>query len=227
MGGLSAHSPDAAGRNLDERHQVADGAGEGGGVALGPPLPQQYAEFLSGARPFLQQCSAGGGERLDVHPLDAHAVGAVTVEAAVDDRLHQGAEREAVAGAHQVDGVAHERDAHRVPVQDQAGQLVGVKALQPCPKPDVRRGGGLGLHADQVLDRVFGGEPLAAQQHLSLQRGAVERTRGENRRIGHSDSSFFEDVRMLSTVALDTCPSGTCVSVALLIASASSLLPRC
>jgi hypothetical protein len=88
-------------------------------------------------------------------------------------------------------------------------------------------GWGLGLHADQVLDRVFGGEPLTSQQHLSLQRGAVERTRGENRRIGHSDSSFFEDVRMLSTVALDTCPSGTCVSVALLIVSASSPLPRC
>jgi hypothetical protein len=41
----------------------------------------------------------------------------------------------------------------------------------------------LGLHADEVLDRLFGGEPLAAQQHLPLQRGAVER-RGE--RIGTS-----------------------------------------
>ncbi len=60
-----------------------------------------------------------------------------------------------------------------------------------------------------------------------LQRGAVERSRGENRHICHCDSSSFEDGRMLSTVALVTCPSGTCVSVALLIASASSPLPRC
>jgi len=71
------------------------------------------------------------------------------------------------------------------------------------------------------------GEPLASQQHLPLQRGAVERTRGENRHVGHRDQSPFEGVRKLSTVALKICPSGTCVTVALLIASASSPLPRC
>ena len=74
-------------------------------------------------------------------------------------------------------GVANERDAHRSAVQDQAGQLVGVEVLKPRPQADVGRGGGLSLHADEVLDRLFGGEALASQQHLPLQRGAVERTR--------------------------------------------------
>jgi hypothetical protein len=69
---------------------VADGAGEGGGVALGPPLPQDLAELLGGVRPFLEQRAAGGGERLDIHPFDARAVGAIGVEAAVDNRLYQG-----------------------------------------------------------------------------------------------------------------------------------------
>jgi hypothetical protein len=38
MSGLPALSPDAAGRDLDQRHQVADGTGKGGGVAAEPPL---------------------------------------------------------------------------------------------------------------------------------------------------------------------------------------------
>jgi hypothetical protein len=74
---------------------------------------------------------------------------------------------------------------------------------------------------DQVLDRLQGG-----QQHLPPQRGAVERTEGEYRHLGHRDQSSFEDVRTPSRGALDTCTSGTWVSVALLIVSASSPVPR-
>ena len=74
-------------------------------------------------------------------------------------------------------GVAHERDAHRAPVQDQAGQLVGAKVLQPRPQADVGRIGGLGLHADKVLDHIEGGHLPAAQQHLPFEQRAVERAR--------------------------------------------------
>jgi hypothetical protein len=56
-----------------------------------------------------------------------------------------------------VDGVAHQRDAHRVAVDDQPGQLVGMETLQPRPQADVRRVGCLGLHTDKVLDRLDGG----------------------------------------------------------------------
>jgi hypothetical protein len=104
-------------------------------------------------------------------------VSAVGVEAALDYRPHQGAEREAVAGAHQVDGVAHERDSHRAPLQDKAGELVGVESLKPRPQADVGRVGRLGLHADEVLDHLQGGQRLAAQQQLPFEQRAVERSR--------------------------------------------------
>jgi hypothetical protein len=79
---------------------------------------------------------------------------------------------------------------------------------------------------DQVLDRLQGGQLLAAQQHLPPQRGAVERTEGEYRHLGHRDQSSFEDVRTPSRGALDTCTSGTWVGVALFIVSASSPVLR-
>jgi hypothetical protein len=62
---------------------VADGAGEGSGVALGPPLLQEHTELLGGARSFLEQRAAGGDERLDVHRLDVRTVGTVGAQAAV------------------------------------------------------------------------------------------------------------------------------------------------
>ena len=83
-----------------------------------------------------------------------------------------------------------------------------------------------GTMPDQVLDRLQGGRLLAAQQHLLPQRGAVERTGGEYRNIGHRDQSSFEDVRTPSRGASDTCTSRTWVSVALLIALASSRVLR-
>jgi hypothetical protein len=60
-------------------------------------------------------------------------------------------------------GVAHQRDAHRAPVQDQVGQLVVMETGQPCPQADVGRVGGLGLHADKVLNRLDDGQLPAAQ----------------------------------------------------------------
>jgi hypothetical protein len=72
--------------------------------------------------------------------------------------LHQGAQLEAVAGAYQVHGVAHQRDAYRAPLEDQAFQLVGMEVLQARPQADVRRSRGLRLHADQVFDRLDGGQ---------------------------------------------------------------------
>ena len=69
-----------------------------------------------------KQCpDEDGDERLDVHPLDACAVGAISVQAAVEDGLQQGAQGEKVASGDQVYGVAHQRDTHGAPVEDQAG----------------------------------------------------------------------------------------------------------
>jgi hypothetical protein len=78
MSDRSALPPEATGAHLDKRHQVADGAGEGSGVALGPPLLQEHTELLGGARSFLEQRAGGGDERLDVR-----TVGTVGAQAAV------------------------------------------------------------------------------------------------------------------------------------------------
>jgi hypothetical protein len=57
--------------------------------------------------------------------------------------------------------------------RDKAGQLVGTKPIQPCPLADVGRVRHLGLHADEVLDRLEGGQPPAAQRKRPLQQRAV------------------------------------------------------
>jgi hypothetical protein len=78
-----------------------------------------------------------------------------------------------------------------------------------------------------VLDRLFGGQFMAPQQHLPPQRGAVEHARGEQRHGGHRNLSSFENVRTPSTGALGIYTSDTWVNVALVIASASSSMLRC
>ena len=58
--------------------------------------------------------------------------------------------------------------------------------FQARPQPDVGRRG-LRLHADQVLYSIEGGQLSATQQHLSLQRGAVELARTEHIMIASCD----------------------------------------
>ncbi len=100
-------------------------------------------------------------------------MGAVSVQVAVEGWLHQGTQRQAVAGGDQVDGVAQQRDAHRAPLGDQLGQLVEVEALRGRPQSDVGRVGGLGLHADQLLDRL-GSRELPAAQQLPVREATCE-----------------------------------------------------
>ena len=58
---------------------------------------------------------------------------------------------------------------------DQAAEDVGVEVGQARPQPDVRRVRALCLHPDQVLDGLERGEPLAVEEQLAGERGAVER----------------------------------------------------
>jgi hypothetical protein len=48
---------------------VANGAGEGGGVAVWPLLVQQLPEFPGGVWLFLEERAASGDERFDVYPV--------------------------------------------------------------------------------------------------------------------------------------------------------------
>jgi hypothetical protein len=79
-----------------------------------------------------------------------------------------------------VDGRAHQRPAHRSPLCDQVGQLVGPEAVKPGPEREVRNVGRLSLHTDEPLDRLGGGQSSTPQQDLPLQQGAVERSGSED-----------------------------------------------
>ena len=99
-------------------------------------------------------------------------MGAVGVQVAVEDWLHQGRsakQSRAVTGWM----VLRSSAMHSAPLGDQPGQLVGVEALQPRPQADVGRVGGLGLHADQLLD-LIGSRELPAAQQLPLREATFE-----------------------------------------------------
>ena len=78
----------------------------------------------------------------------------------------QGAQEPAVVRSDQVDGAAHDDDAHHAPVGQQGPQLVGIEACEPGPQRVVGRPGCLGLEPDEAADGVGhrAGGPL--QQHL-------------------------------------------------------------
>src|SRR5262249_59949294 len=122
-GGVSAspaHPPDAGGGRRNEREHGAYDRGESGGIAVRPALGEQLAEFAEGSRLLLDQRPAGGDDRLGVqtYPMPAEAA----LRATLDDRLHQGTKRQAVAGGDQMDGRAHQRDTYHLPIDERLGQ---------------------------------------------------------------------------------------------------------
>jgi hypothetical protein len=99
---------------------------------------------------------------------------------AVQAGLDDGPQRQAVACAHEVDRRPHQRDAYRGPVGEQPRQLGVLEAGHPGPQADVRRGGLLGLHADQMLDRGRGRHRLPVEQHLAREQGPIEGAVAQN-----------------------------------------------
>jgi len=99
-------------------------------------------------------------------------------QVAVEDRLHQRPQHQAVRPGDQVDRAAHQRHPHQLPVEDQPGQIVGRERVQPSPQPDVGRIRFLRLHADEVLDGRRDSPRLASQQQLAGQQRPVERLLG-------------------------------------------------
>jgi hypothetical protein len=55
-----------------------------------------------------------------------------------------------------------------------------MKSFEPCPEPDVRRIGHLGLHPHQMLNLLGGGASPALEQVLPREQGAVEGSLAEN-----------------------------------------------
>ena len=73
-----------------------------------------------------------------------------------------------------MDGRAHEPHPHCTALGDQGGQLLQAEVGEPAPKTDVGGLRLLGLHPDDMLDRLEGrfGAPL--DQALAREQGAVQ-----------------------------------------------------
>jgi hypothetical protein len=104
-------------------------------------------------------------------------------------------EPEGVACGDEVDRVAHEGQAHGFARLDQARKLLVPEPAQARPQADVGEVGGLGLHADEVLDRRRGGYSPALEKELPREERAVQRGPVENLlQLGHR--AIVLDVRL-------------------------------
>jgi len=75
-----------------------------------------------------------------------------------------------------MDRRAHERDPNRVPVADQARELLRIEVRDARPDADVWALRRLRLQADQPLEDVDRGNVLPLEEQLPRERRAVERS---------------------------------------------------
>jgi hypothetical protein len=151
-----------------------------------PLAGEKRAELAERPGFLLHEKSGGGGERAGVHPGELPAEH--RAHAPVQDRLEQGTQHQAVAGGHEMDGPAHQRDPDHPPAQDQLGQIIRAEPRQPRPQPVIGRERRLRLQARQVLDRLdhpLGtqaslGQRNPAQQHLPVEQGPVHRPQAQH-----------------------------------------------
>ena len=94
-----------------------------------------------------QQLLHGRGELLGVRT--AHAPAERPVVGPLDHRLHQRPKRQRIGNRHEVDGPAHERQPHHLPLLQQAPELVRIEAFDARPEPVVRRHHFLRLEPDE------------------------------------------------------------------------------
>ncbi len=97
---------------------------------------------------------------------------------AVEHRLHERSQQEAVVGGDEVDRGPHHHDAHDLAVEEQLPQLVGLEPVEARPQRQVGVLRHLGLQADEVLDGVEDGPVRAPEQELAFERRPVEGARG-------------------------------------------------
>ncbi len=179
----------ARGRDLDQRQQLARGHRQRPAVVARPLLLEPLPQLLEGQRPLLDQVAGRRGEpvQVDAGQLLAEAA----AQGAVVHGAGEGPQQPGVAGAHEMDGGAHHRDADGLPGLQEAGQLLRAEAGQPRGERVVRRPRRLGLQSEQPLHRVECGHITAAQQELTFQSGTAEGAGGECGRgaLRHADDS--------------------------------------
>ncbi len=106
----------------------------------------------------------------------------------VEHRLHERTQQQAVVGADEVDGGAHDDDPHHLSLEEQLGERASAGTLEPRPQSRVRVQRHLRLQADEVLDRLEDRHLGAPEQQLALERGPVEGTPAEDVTVHCPDS---------------------------------------
>ena len=137
------------------REQEADGGGEGVRVVARPSLGQKGPQLGAGAWPLLEQSSPGSQECVEFDPRDILGESRAG-KGPLENRLHHGAQRQAVACGDEMDRRAHERGAHCVSIRNQPRELFGLEPLKTRPQRHIRIARYLRLHADEVLNRRGG-----------------------------------------------------------------------
>ena len=170
---LPAALPQRPRGHLHQRQQAARGLGQRRRWDVGPLPGQSGTHFGRRQRLGIEKAPGGldnsghvdVGERFGMHRAR---------QPAIKNRLDQRTQPVAVGGADQMDGAAHQHDANRLAVGEQAGELVAGEAVEPAPQSVVGRERRLRLHADKVLDRVERAHRRARQQELTSQRRPVQ-----------------------------------------------------
>jgi len=94
--------------------------------------------------------------------------------AALQRRLDERPQRQAVVRRDQVDRRPQVRDAHDLALLDEPREILGAEAVEPRPQAVVRRVRVLRLHRDEVAHRLDGASALAPEQELAGEQRAVE-----------------------------------------------------
>ena len=82
--------------------------------------------------------------------------------------------RQIIFRGQQMQGAAHRRGAHHLALAQEARQGFPLELLEARPKADEGRPRLLGLETAQLRNDLGGGEPVAGQQQLAREQGAVQ-----------------------------------------------------
>src|SRR5205823_7822309 len=92
-----AGSPDAARRNLHERHEIANGRGQRVLIASRPSLVQERAQLRARPRLLVDELVTQREQSLEVDAGELTPKGAGPLKEALERRLHHRTQRERVA----------------------------------------------------------------------------------------------------------------------------------
>ena len=99
---------------------MTDGVGQRVGVAIRPALVQQRAQLRQRAGFLFHEPGRLPDQGLRLHPNEVPTEWR-GLQTAPEDRREQRAQGDTVACRHQVEGVAHDAEAHGAPMRDQIG----------------------------------------------------------------------------------------------------------